>query len=160
VEEKSMVGRMSFSVSKAFIVFVILSFITPLTHAQRDSSEAKSWLRWSQKRREAYVVGYVEGYYRGYSLGCQEGTRDWPGPLQPGFDNFPVNKCLDQKLDLTKGIDLTKDVTTFYRRYPENRDLLIKEILEELGKGRSLEEIHNHPPFTAMDLSTRHDRTN
>lgn len=111
VEEKIMIGKISYSVTRACILFMLLSFITQLTRAQRDSSEGESWLRWSSEHRNAYVAGYIEGYYGGYVHGCQEGTRHLPEPPQPGFDNFPVNKCMDRKLDFTKGIDLTKDVT-------------------------------------------------
>ena len=137
------------------MTFVILSSSTPLIHAQRDSSEAESWLRWSVEHRDAYVGGYVEGYYGGYLHGCQEGSKYLSKPVSTDFDNFPVNKCLDRKWDFTKGIDLAKDVTTFYKRYPGNRNLLIKEILDELGKGKRLEEIHSHPPFPAMTSATR-----
>jgi hypothetical protein len=55
--------------------------------------------------------------------------------VQAGIDIFPINKCLDRKWNFAKGIDLSRDVTAFYKRYPENRNLLIKEVLEELGKG-------------------------
>jgi len=154
-----MTGRTSYSVARACILFMLLCFIAQLARAQRDNSEGESWLRWSSEHRNAYVSGYIEGYYGGYAHGCQEGARNLSEPTQPGFDNFPVNKCLDRKLDFTKGIDLTKDVTTFYRRYPVNRNLFIKEILEELGKGKSLEDIHAHPPFPAVASSTRHSQT-
>jgi hypothetical protein len=99
-------------------------------------------------------MAYVEAYYDGYANGCQEGTRLVPGTAQP-YDESPFNKCIDRKLDLTKGTDLVKDVTEFYREYPENRNLFVREILQEIGKGRSLWDIHNRPPYPPVAASTQ-----
>ena len=66
-----------------------------------------------------------------------------------------MDGCLDGRLDFTKGIDLSNDVTSFYRLYPENRNLLINEIFEELGKGKSIQDIHDHPTFPALSSSSR-----
>ena len=147
-------GRMGHRVAiRSAVVVLVLSFIASLTWAQRECCEGESWLRWSPERCDAYVSGYIQGYYGGFIDGCEQGTKHVSGPAEPGVENFPVNKCIDQKWDFTKGIDLSRDITTFYKRYPENRNLLIKEILEELGKGRSLEDIHNHPPFPRLKSS-------
>jgi hypothetical protein len=104
------------------------------------------------ERREAYVRGYIEGYYGGYLNGCQEGTKH-SEPVATSVDNLPVNKCLDQKRNFSKGTDLSKEITAFYKRYTQNRNLLAMEILEEIGKGRSIEEIHDHPPFPTVEAS-------
>jgi hypothetical protein len=134
------------------VALIVLSIVPCSSWAQRYCCEGESWLKWSQGRREAYVSAYIDGYYDGYIGGCQEGTKHLE-PTAPGLEEFPVNKCLNRKSDFTKGIDLSRDVTAFYRRYPENRNLLIKEILEELGKGRSIADIHEHPPFPTHSMS-------
>jgi hypothetical protein len=138
----------------AFKLLIVMFFLlVPMGHGdsearpQRECCEGDSWLSWSQDHREAYVRGYTEGYYTGYNHGCQEGTKYASKSITPGLENFPINKCLDQELDLTRGTDLSKEITTFYQQYPENRVVLIKEVLQELGKGRSIQEIHNHLPF-------------
>lgn len=141
---------------KALMVVALVMFsclVSISMWGQRDCCEGESWLKWTQEHRDAYVAGYVEGYYGGYLHGCQEGTRHASAPIQAGLDNFPLNKCLDRKWDFSKGIDLSRAVTAFYKRYPENRNLLIKEVLEELGKGRSIEDIHQHPPFPVHKIS-------
>jgi len=115
--------------------------------AQRTCCEGDTWLKWSQNRREAYVRGFIIGYTDGFLHACEEAASFAPRPTEPGFENFPLNKCLDRKWNFSKGIDLSKDVTAFYKRYPENRNLYFEEILEELGQGKSLEEIHRAPPF-------------
>jgi hypothetical protein len=93
----------------------------------------------------------MEGYESGFSRGCEALADQLPQRSYTDLKDFPVNKCMAKNLDF-KGIDMAKDVTAFYRRYPENRDLFIQEILEELAKGRSIEEIHNHPPYPPLRL--------
>jgi hypothetical protein len=137
---------------KSVTLLLLLSLASSLTWAQRECCEGDSWLKWSPERRDAYVVGYILGYYGGYTHGCEEGTKHATAS-QPGVENFPVNQCIDQRFDYTKGIDLSKDITKFYQRYPENRNLLIKEILEELGKGKSIEDIHGNPQFPTVKSS-------
>jgi hypothetical protein len=66
-----------------------------------------------------------------------------------------MNKCLDQRLNFSKNPNLSQDVTTFYKRYPENRIVFIQEILELIGKGWSLEEIHENPPFRPIARTAR-----
>jgi hypothetical protein len=38
-----------------------------------------------------------------------------------------------------------KSITDFYTRYPEDRDIYIREVIEQLRKGLTLEQIHNYP---------------
>ena len=135
----------------ACVAFLASIFLGLPLCGQRDASEAKSWLAWNSSHREAYVGAYIQGYYRGYAGGCHEGLKNSPPPVQPGVENFHINKCLDRKLDFTRGISLAKDITTFYERYPGNRNLYVAEILDEIGKGRSIAEIHENPPFRPME---------
>jgi hypothetical protein len=141
-------------------VLAILIFIPSSMLAQRNCCEGDSWLRWSPEHRNDYVRGYIRGYYGGYFQGCQQGTKYSSGTVKSGPEKSPIDECLDRKLDFTKGTELSNEITRFYRRYPENRILLINEILEELGKGRSIEDIHNHPPFPAHNSSKGTNATN
>ena len=131
----------------AVVVMLFMCLTPTLLSGRHDCCDGHSWLKWKAERRDTYVGAYIEGYYEGYIHGCQEGTKGAPPPPPDGFDNQPINKCLDRKWNFAKGIDLSADVTEFYKRYPENRNMLIKVVLDELGKGRSLEEIHRTPPF-------------
>jgi hypothetical protein len=116
--------------------------------AERNCCEGDTWLKWSQQTRWAYIQAFTEGYASGYLTGCENGIDQVAArPQEPGFENFPINKCLDKKLDFSKSSDLSRDVTTFYKRYPENRIVFIQEVLELIGQGWSLEEIHKNPPF-------------
>lgn len=128
---------------------VILLAVTPnLSMAQRECCEGNDWLKWNQDRQNSYVRGFIEGYYSGYLHACEEGTRKLSAAAGVKAEEKPATDyCLERKSAFSKGIALSKDVTRFYKRYPENRDLLINELLEDFGKGKSIEDIHAHPPF-------------
>ena len=96
--------------------------------AQRVCCQGDLWLKWNHGMRESYVWGYTEGYVKGHMDGCKQ------------------IQCSQEQVDFSKGSDsLVKSVTDFYIRYPKDRDIYIDEILDLLGKGLTLEEIHNHP---------------
>jgi hypothetical protein len=139
----------------ASIAVVACSITVPFaTRAQRYCCEGDDWLRWNQPRRDAYVSGYILGYYRGYELGCEHGLENGARSATPSSENSPGGICSDKGFDFSKGSDyFSKEVTAFYRQYPENRDLLIDELLDQLGKGDSTKAIHDHPPFPAPKSS-------
>jgi len=100
---------------------------SPLS-AQRVCCQGDLWLKWNHSARESYVWGYTEGYTKGNMDSCKQG------------------QCSQQQVDFSKGSDyLVRSITDFYTRYPKDRDIYIDEILDLLGKGLTLEEIHNHP---------------
>jgi hypothetical protein len=52
--------------------------------------------------------------------------------------------------DFSRGSEyFAQQVTDFYTKYPENRILLMTEVLEALGDGKSIEDLHQHPPLPA-----------
>ena len=137
------------------LVGILLAINPSVTWAHRDCCEGSSWLKWPQDQRQAYVRGFLEGYFGGYFYGCQVATAE-SKPTEPGFENFPFNKCMDKKWGYAQGtVVLEGEVTRFYKRYPENRNLLIHEVLKEIGKGRSLEDIHRNPPFPPEEAKRR-----
>jgi hypothetical protein len=145
---------------RAVALIGLLGLVPTAALAERTCCEGDAWLKWNQNRREAYVRGYIIGYTDGFVRACEEAASFAPRPTRPGFDNFPVNKCLDRKWNFSKGIDLSKDITAFYKRYPENRNLFFEEILEQLGQGKSLEYIHRNPPFRPIDATARNEDAN
>jgi hypothetical protein len=114
-----------------FVCSVVLAVwmlaASPLS-AQRVCCQGDLWLKWNHSVRESYVWGYTEGYTKGNMDGCKQG------------------QCSQQQVDFSKGSDyLVRSITDFYTRYPKDRDIYIDEILDLLGKGLTLEEIHHHP---------------
>src|SRR5262249_32297966 len=113
---------------------------------QRVCCKGDNWLGWSTAARETYVSGFMMGYTIGHSDGCKQGTRGRPKPPTQGIENDPARKCDEQELNFSKRSDyFAKEITDFYSRYPQDRDIYPYEVLEQLGKGLSIEEIDKHP---------------
>jgi hypothetical protein len=98
------------------------------------------WLEWGNAQRENYVSAYVEGYLEGLEAGCQKGSKDSTD------EEERLRKCRDETVDFSKGSAyFVATVTEFYKRFPKDRDIYPWEILEQLGRGQALEQIHEHP---------------
>jgi hypothetical protein len=112
---------------------------------QRDRRMGDIWLKWNLKEHQLFVSGFILGYVNGNENGCAVGTANWP--IQPGteYEAERLRKCREN-VDFSRHADeFIALVTDFYRRYPNDRDLNPEEILEQLGKGLTLDQIHHHP---------------
>lgn len=113
---------------------------------QRECCDGDWWFKLKPQARQAYVFGYAVGYQHGHIDGCHEGAKGWPGREKLEYENDPGKKCLDQQLDFSKGTEyFAHAITNFYKRYPEDRSISIYEVLQQLGRGVSLEEVHAYP---------------
>lgn len=113
----------------AFLVsFIVLSLwilaAIPLS-GQRGWHQGDTWLKWKHDARETYLLGYFEG-----------ATADHG---QSGEQN-----SVPQSLKVNTA-QMAQSITDFYTRYPEDRDIYIPEVIEQLRKGLTLEQIHDHP---------------
>jgi hypothetical protein len=130
-------------------VCLVLS-VSSLLWTQRRCCEGDSWLGWTEEQRNDYVKAYIFGRTKGYSDACFKLVKYWPAPVVLSEDNNPLASCFKGMPDFAKGTEyFAKKITEFYRTYPENRILLITEILEPLAKGTSIQDVHQHPPFPA-----------
>lgn len=107
------------------IVLAVSVFSAKPLLGQRAWHQGDTWLKWSQAARESYVLGFLEG-----STADHEQSR--------GQSSDP------QILEVNTS-QMVKSITDFYRRYPEDRDIYIREVIEQLRKGLTLEQIHNYP---------------
>jgi hypothetical protein len=113
------------------MVALLVPLAEPLSTQQR-STEGDEWLRWRRDARETYYMGYIFGLLKGYEEGCRQAG--------------PEYRCTRPELDFTKGSDyFVTEITNFYKRYPNDRDIAPHEVLEQLAKGLTLEEIHEYP---------------
>ncbi len=129
----------------SIILAVRILAASPLS-AQRVCCQGDLWLKWKHSVRESYVWGYTEGYTKGNMDGCKQARKDSPSEIKSAHENEAGHECSQQQPDFSKGSDyLVKSVTDFYIRYPKDRDIYIDEILDLLGKGLTLEQIHNYP---------------
>lgn len=120
--------------------------VARVTRAQRDIREGDIWLKWSQAAREAFVYGFSAGYGDGYENSCRLMDELWTGPKGVDADNDPLRKCFAKETSLQQSADYYADaVTDFYTRYPRDRDIGIDEVLEQLAKGLTVEQVYHYP---------------
>ena len=92
---------------------------------QRAWHQGDMWLKWSHEARESYVLGYLEGSMTDHEQAGEHGT--------------------GAQLPVTDTGQMVKSLTEFYTRYPRDRDIYIREVIEQLRKGLTLEQVHNYP---------------
>jgi hypothetical protein len=131
----------------AFVTFLILS--SPCSSsAQRYCCEGDNWMKWTEEHREDYVRGYILGHAEGYTDACYKAMKYWPSPILLSDENNPLSRCLKGMPDFSRGPEcFSKQITELYSTYPEDRILLITEVLTELTSGKPIQDIHKHPPF-------------
>jgi hypothetical protein len=117
-----------------------------VTPGQRLLREGDSWLQWRHDAREEYVYGFSAGYAGGYESACRVMDELWNGPKGLNAENDPLKKCFERETSLSQSADYYADaVTKFYESYPGDRDIMIEEVLEQLAKGLTVEQVHAHP---------------
>lgn len=125
------------------IALSLFVWVSNPTGGARVGREGELWLKMSVEVRETYATAYVRGFTGGFERGCDEGTKAVRPPL-PGPENDPLHKCLQQGLQFSDTESLTRAVTSFYVRYPSDRYLYIRDVIDALGRGMTAEDIHKH----------------
>ena len=116
--------------------------------AQRECCQGDTWIKWDEDHRADYVRGYILGHAEGYTDACYRAMKYWPSPITLGSENSPLSRCLKEMPDFSRGREYySKQITELYNTYPQDRILLITEVLTELVNGKSIQDIHQHPPF-------------
>ena len=95
------------------------------TFAQRNWHQGDAWLKWKESARESYVFGYFNGYSNRNGKSCEPTQKAWQKEINTAV--------------------VAKTITDYYRRYPEDREIDIAEVIEQLGNGLTIEQIHNYP---------------
>jgi hypothetical protein len=132
--------------SRFLFVLILASLTLRVAPGQRVLREGDAWLKWSHDAREEYVYGFSAGYATGYENACRLMDAVWRDSKEVELENDPLQKCFDKEDPLSRNVDYYSDaVTDFYKRYPDDRDLMIWEVLEQLAKGLTVEHIHHYP---------------
>ena len=135
--------------SGILLIWIVASAPLP---GQRVWRQGDTWMKWSDSSREAYFMGYGEGYSKSRVELCAELTRK--AHLEAKTESSE-NPCGPGDLDLSKGSGyFVKEITEFYKQYPQDRNLYLDEVLEQLAKGLTIEQIHNYPFFRREPAST------
>ncbi|MGO9639847.1 MAG: hypothetical protein ACLP1Y_00885 [Candidatus Acidiferrales bacterium] len=125
------------------LALVLCASFPSATGAERFGHEGEVWLKMSTETRQVYASAYVLGFSAGFGRGCEEGTKG-VSQTTPGIENEPLRKCFQKGLDFPETNSMANSVTDFYMRYPSDRYLYITDVMEALGRGMTLEEIHKH----------------
>jgi hypothetical protein len=137
-----------FPLGKLALTFFGCLAFAPIPHAgQRMPDEGDLWFRWNQTERENYVSGYVGGYVHGFADSCSKAVHELHFNSAPPQAD-PLQKCFDGDKHFPFDIDeLVEALTEFYTRYPDVHDIMPNEVLDQLGNGLTLDEIHKYPFF-------------
>jgi hypothetical protein len=129
-----------------FAILIISTLAATSLSGQRAWHQGDAWMKWSRDSRENFVFGYISGYSTAYGNVCRQMAVEPNVKVKPGYENLPMNVCLQGQLDFSKGTEyFVKNITDFYARYPGDRDIEIYEVVEQLADNLSLEQIHHHP---------------
>lgn len=117
-----------------------------LAPAQRVCCQGDIWLKWTHQERKAYILGFATAYAKGYESACRKMDKLWTAPPGTGPEEALLKRCLADEIGLSKSADYyAETVTEFYTRYPGDRDINIDEVIEQVVKGLTIEQIHHHP---------------
>ena len=146
---------------------LLLSVIGCKSHSPRiDQGELYrhpgiQWLSWTPTERKNFVFGYTEGYGMGIYLACRSADhlfeKDQPHLI--GHDNvlstYPSARCrrsVEQYSNVKLSVSAAPDysaytdvITTFYRNYPEYRDIHYINLITSLAgaKLRSVDDLYS-----------------
>lgn len=128
------------------IAATLVAVVAKITPGQRVLREGDTWLKWSHDAQEEYVWGFSAGYAAGYEKACRVMDGLSNGPEGTDLENDPLKKCFAKEVVLSRGVGYYVDaVTDFYTRYPGNRDIMIGEVLEQLARGLTVDQVHRYP---------------
>ena len=134
------------SLSTIAMLTLIVLILLGSQRFPREMGVGDDWLRWDAERQRIYVLTYFHGYLDGTFEACLQVDRLFspPGGVTDPKDTI-VSRCMDTSRNFSKTPDeYIRFVTEYYQRFPEERALPARCILQELYDGRnvSVEDLH------------------
>jgi hypothetical protein len=135
----------SFARSRIATVLLVLCLCCPSIKALRNGSNGEVWVKWTPEIRTIYIRGYVTGLYEGIGAGCHEVISTISPPRSWSDESKVLTEC-SRKFSYFKGdpIRFVPLITKFYRAYPTQRSIDIRDVLYEAAKGLPVAQIHEH----------------
>src|SRR5215469_13986457 len=114
-------------------LLITMILVPTILGGQRACCEGNRWLNWSKDQRESYVWGFMTGFTHAYLEGCREGLKALPTGKSPQVVEVAQDQCYLHQADFSKGTTYwAQEVTDFYKAYPQDRDVYISEVMEQL----------------------------
>jgi hypothetical protein len=115
--------------------------------AARTVQEGEVWLNWDVSMRVGFTNGFVQGFRRGARNGCSTATQILKPISESTKESVkdPESRCVNDVLSFTKGASYYEsELTAYYKRHPEDQDVLIEQLLQLLSDSstENLEQFH------------------
>jgi len=107
------------------------------------STEGGRWLEWGMEAKYEYVQGYVTAYQRGFYEAC--GVSAGSDSQSARSDELSVDQCRQKTPRYSKNLsDYADEITQYYRKYPDDLNVALSELLEAFSDSRhlTLEQTH------------------
>lgn len=128
-----------FSRSFLILFFFCVGFMPAAASGQEPSGGADSWKHWTKSQRTAYVLGFSEGYSDAQLRLCTQIQLRETSPQRTASTFSDCDAEHGRPFDVVQAV---ADVTVFYSRYQDSKGVEPSDILQELVRGMTLEEVH------------------
>jgi hypothetical protein len=109
----------------------------------RGGFEGDLWMNWNNTQRNMFIRGFLVGHHEGFRRGC--GTAvvvTKPDTKGAGPEETPIGRCLAGEQIFRREASYYEEfVTRFYTKYPEDRDLPLRTLIED-SEEKTPEQIH------------------
>lgn len=111
--------------------------------ASRTTFQGELWLTWDLPVREWFVEAALAGYKTGYDEGCKDAAAGRGRTGTDGSKKVETASCANGGRYSNEALRYSQQMTDFYSRYPEDRDLPLAYLVRMLigPKPKTLEEI-------------------
>jgi len=133
--------------------FVIMARVGAEAGEHEPQTAAEMWLSWNPETRASYVRGYLSGFQRGKREGCSFRADQIAAQSQQPLtlDEGPESVCMKALPEFTAPYFqvYVEAITTYYTKYPRDREAGIPQILSQLASPPSLTIDQIHAKFNA-----------
>jgi hypothetical protein len=112
--------------------------------ASRTTRQGEVWLSWENAVREWFVEAALAGYKTGYDEGFKDGMTTIKGSQTVDPQKSEDEVCPNGNRFRNEAPRYSKEMSDFYARYPEDRDIPLAYLIRMLvgTRPKTLKEIH------------------
>jgi hypothetical protein len=124
----------------AVMAILLVLAVFPQRNSAGNGVDGYAWLAWNNDLRQLYLLSFLHAYRSGFADACLAASdiaKDWT--------IREIRACEDRQMSFSRDLpDLNRDITDFYREYPEDQSLGLDVLLRQFSdrKHRSPKEVH------------------